>query len=159
MRFIDVAIAILAAFLLQTVMSRYFGFLNSYVDLFTVIAAAFGLLRGRMNGMVTGTCAGLLQDAFSGVPLGFNGIAKTAVGYLAGIAGRRLIIRGWSTRLLFFMAATVVDLAILAAVGEAIELPRVSGGWSTGLYLCLGNALAGILLVRLIERRPPAEGL
>jgi hypothetical protein len=46
---------------------------------------------------LSGASAGLLQDAFSGGLLGYNGISKTTVGYLAGIAGRHLIIRGWST--------------------------------------------------------------
>lgn len=159
MRFLDVALTIVIAFIVQTVLGRYFGFLNSYLDLFTVIAAMFGLLRGRVAGLVTGSVAGLLQDAFSGGLLGFNGIAKTTVGYVAGIAGRHLIVRNLPSRLLFFMVMTLVDMAILATVGQLAELPRVIGEGLTPLYLCLGNAIAGILLIGIVDRRPPVDPL
>lgn len=157
MKLLEVAIAILVAFVVQTVLGRYVPLLGNHVDLFTVVAAGFGLVRGRMPGMVSGAAAGLLQDAFSGGFLGFNGISKTTVGYLSGIAGRHLIIRGWSTRLLFFALATLLDLVILAVVGYAAEFPRVVGEGFAPLYLCFGNAFAGILLVRALERRPPGD--
>lgn len=159
MRFLEVALAILVAFIVQTVLGRYFEFLNNYLDLFTVVAAIFGLLRGRVTGLLTGSVAGLVQDAFSGGLLGFNGISKTAVGYLAGIAGRHLIVRSWSSRLLFFSAMTLIDMAILAGVGQLAELPRVVGEGLTPLYLCLGNAIAGILLIRSVDRRPRTDSL
>ena len=152
MRVAGVVICILVAFIVQTVLSRYFTFLISYLDLFTVLAAGFGLMRGRMVGMTAGLVGGLLQDAFSGGLLGFNGIAKTSVGYLAGVLGHNLIIRGWSTRLVFFAVATLADSAILAGVGHIAELPRVFGQELNFLYLCFGNAFAGILLVKLLER-------
>ena len=157
MRVLDITAALLAAFVLQTVLGRYLPFLGVYLDLFTVVAAGFGLARGRIAGLVSGASAGLLQDAFSGGLLGFNGISKTTVGYLSGIAGRHLIIRGWWTRILFFAVATLLDLLILALVGYAAELPRVMGEGFAPLYLCIGNAFAGILLMRALERRPPGE--
>ena len=159
MKFLDIALAILVAFFVQTVLGRYFGFLNVYLDLFTVIAVTFGLLRGRMVGLCTGTAVGLLQDAFSGGLLGFNGISKTTVGYLAGIAGHQLIIRGWSRRLLFFVGATLLDMAILAGVGRLAEQPRVLGEGLTPLYLCVGNAIAGILLLGRVDRNRSSETL
>jgi rod shape-determining protein MreD len=156
-RGLDIAAALLAAFVLRTVFGRYLPFFVPYLDLFAVVAAGFGLARGRMAGLLSGALAGLLQDAFSGGLLGFNGISKTTVGYLSGIAGRHLIIRGWSTRSLFFALATLLDLLILAVVGYAAELPRVVGEGLAPLYLCIGNAFAGILLVRVLERRPKGE--
>ncbi len=157
MRVLDIAVAVLAALVIQTVLGRYLPFFVPYIDLFAVVAAGFGLARGRMEGLLSGAVAGLVQDTFSGGLLGFNGIAKSTVGYVAGIAGRHLIIRGWSTRILFFALATVLDLLILAVVGYAAELPRVVGEGIAPLYLCIGNAFAGILLVRTLERRAPGD--
>ncbi len=157
MRVLDIVAALLAAFVLRTVLGRYLSFFSDYLDLFAVVAAGFGLARGRMAGLLSGALAGLLQDAFSGGLLGLNGISKTTVGYFSGIAGRHLIIRGWSTRSLFFALATLLDLLILAIVGYAAEHPRVVGEGFAPLYLCIGNAFAGILLVRVLERRPPGE--
>lgn len=156
MRFLDVALTLLAAFLLQTVLGQHIRFFASYLDLFTVTAAAFGLLRGRMFGMLTGATAGLIQDSFSGALLGFNGISKTTVGYLAGIAGHHLIVRGWS-RVFFFVLASALDLVILAAVGAAAEQPRVLGEGPAPIYLCFGNAIAGMLLLSVIGRREPGD--
>jgi rod shape-determining protein MreD len=156
-RLFDVVIAILLAFVLQTVAARYVPFLAAHLDLFVVVAAGFGLARGRMSGMVAGAAAGLLQDAFSGGLLGYNGISKTTVGYLSGIVGRHLIIRGFSSRVLFFVLATMLDMGILAAVGYVAELPRVVGEGFTPLYLCIGNAIAGILLVRVLDRHPQGD--
>jgi rod shape-determining protein MreD len=156
-KFAEVAVAILIAFLVQTVLGRYLLFLNGYLDLFAVVAAGLGLLRGKTVGLVTGSVAGLVQDAFSGGMLGFNGISKTTIGYLSGIVGHHLIIRGWSSRILFFGAATLLDAIILAAVGQAAELPRVAGEGFRPLYLCLGNAVAGILFIRMLESRTSNE--
>ena len=143
----------MGALVVQTVLGRYFPFLNTYLDLFTVAAATFGLARGRVAGMATGTVAGLLQDAFSGSLLGFNGISKTTVGYLAGVVGRHLIVRSRWSRLFFFAGMSLVDMAILAAVGHMAELPRVVGEGLTPLYLCLGNGIAGILLAGMFDRK------
>ncbi len=153
MRFLDVALALVIAFVAQTVVGRYLPFLSSYLDLFTVVVAGFGLIRGRMVGLATGSVAGLVQDAFSGSLLGLNGMSKTTVGYLAGIAGRHLIVRSWSTRAVFFMVATLLDMAILALVGYAADVPVVLGEGLTPARVCLGNALAGMALVRVLDRR------
>jgi len=158
-RFLYVALAILAAFIVQTVFGRYFPFLNRYVDLFTVVVAMFGLLRGRATGLMTGTFAGLIQDTFSGGLLGFNGIAKTTVGYVAGIAGRHLIVRSWTSRFLFFASMSLIDMVILAGVGYWAELPRVVGEGLTPLYMCIGNAIAGILLLGIFDKKRPVDSL
>lgn len=159
MRFLEVALALLVAFIVQTVFGRYFPFLNSYVDLFTVVVATFGLFRGRATGLVTGTFAGLIQDTFSGGLLGFNGIAKTTVGYVAGIAGRHFIVRSWTSRLLFFVSMSLIDMAILAGVAHLAELPRVIGEGLTPLYMCIGNAIAGILLSGFFDKKRPVDSM
>jgi rod shape-determining protein MreD len=164
-RVVDAIVAILVAFVFQTVLGRYLPFLAApqgqlrleVLDLFTVVAAAFGLARGRTAGMFAGAAAGLLQDAFSGGLLGLNGISKTIVGYLSGIAGRHLIIGGWWTRSVFFALATILDVVIVAAVSYAAEDPRVMGEGFTPLYLCIGNAIAGILFMKALEQRRPGD--
>src|SRR5215467_2509506 len=53
----------------------------------------FGLSRRNPStGLLLGTAVGLMQDSLSGptVPLGFFGIAKTVIGYLASSIGARL---------------------------------------------------------------------
>ena len=153
MKFVELAAAILFALIVQTTLGRYFGWLNDSIDLFTVVVASWGLVRGRLTGMAAGVAAGLVQDAFSGGLLGFNGIAKTTVGYLAGILGRHLIVRGTWARIVFFLGASAVDLTILTALGWLVQQPRVIGEGLTPIYVCSANAIAGILFMRLLDRR------
>ncbi len=66
MRVLQVAAAVIVAFLVHTLVGRYILPLRSYLDLFLVVTAGFGLLHGRVAGMGAGTVAGLVQDTFSG---------------------------------------------------------------------------------------------
>ena len=152
MKALAVALAVVGAFLVQTLGGRYFWPIQSYLDLFLLAAAGFGLTQDRQVGMFAGTAAGLVQDVFSGAPLGLNGVSKTTIGYLAGIAGHRLVVRGWAGRLLFFAAATAGDRIILAAIGQVADQPPVVGGVPDLLYLCAGNGLVGALLLGMFDR-------
>lgn len=151
MKLLQVVAAVVTALIVQTVLGRYFVWLNDYVDLFTVLVATFGLVRGRMAGMFIGTTAGLIQDVSSGGLLGLNGISKTTIGYLAGVAGRHLIVRGLGSRVLFYLVAAAADLLIIAAVGQLAQKQRVLGEGLTPLYVCAANALLGVLFMRWVE--------
>ena len=152
MKALAVALAIAGAFLIQTLGGRYFWPIQSYLDLFLLTAAGFGLIQERQVGMFAGAAAGLVQDAFSGGLLGLNGASKTTVGYLAGIAGHRLVVRGWVGRFVFFAVATAADVIILAAIGQVLERPTVVGGTADLLYLCAGNGVLGALTLGAVDR-------
>jgi rod shape-determining protein MreD len=147
-----VVLAIVGAFLIQTLGGRYFWPIRSYLDLFLVTAATFGLIQGRQVGMFAGAAAGLVQDAFSGGLLGLNGASKTTMGYLAGIAGHRLVVRGWAGRFVFFALATAADLAILEVLGQVLQRPTVVGGPTDLLYLCAANGAMGALILAALDR-------
>jgi rod shape-determining protein MreD len=151
-RVLEIAVAILVAFLLQTIGGRYFWPLQSYLDLFLIASVGFGLTRGRMAGLVTGTASGLVQDSFSGAILGLNGLSKTTVGYLCGVIGHWLIIRGWATRFLVFFLASVADLLILSVLGQAVERPVALGEGLTPLLLCIGNGVVGTFALGFGDR-------
>ena len=152
MKALAVALAVVGAFLVQTLGGRYFWPIQSYLDLFLLTAAGFGLMEDRQIGMFAGTAAGLVQDVFSGAPLGLNGVSKTTIGYLAGIAGHRLVVRGWVGRFLFLAAATASDRIILAAIGQVADQPPVVGSVPELLYLCVGNGLFGALVLGMFDR-------
>ena len=152
MKALAVALAVIGAFLVQTLGGRYFWPIQSYLDLFLLTAAGFGLTQDRQVGMFAGTAAGLVQDVFSGATLGMNGISKTTIGYLAGIAGHRLVVRGWAGRFFFFAAATAGDRIILAAIGHVVDQPPVVGSVPDLLYLCAGNGLLGALILGALDR-------
>lgn len=152
MKALAVALAVVCAFLVQTLGGRYVPPIQSYLDLFLLTAAGFGLTLDRQVGMFAGTAAGLVQDVFSGAPLGLNGISKTTIGYLAGIAGHRLVVRGWAGRFFFFAAATAADRILLAAIGQVADQPPVVGGVPQLVYLCAGNGLLGAVVLGAVDR-------
>ena len=152
MKALAVVLAIVGAFLVQTLGGRYFWLIQSYLDLFLLTAAGFGLIQGRQVGMFSGTAAGLVQDVFSGAPLGLNGVSKTTIGYLAGIAGHRLVVGSWAGRFVFFAAAAAADRVILAAIGQVADQPPVIGSVADLLYLCAGNGFMGALVLTALER-------
>ena len=152
MKALAVVLAIVGAYLIQTLGGRYVWPIRDYLDLFLLVAATFGLIHGRQSGMFAGAAAGLVQDAFSGGLLGLNGASKTTIGYLAGIAGHRLVVRGWAGRFVFFATFTAADLAILAAIGQVLERPTVVGGAADLLYLCGANGLMGALILNTVDR-------
>lgn len=152
MRGFQVALAILFAFIIQTLWGRYLSPRQAYFDLFLLTVALAGLAGGRVMGMGAGTAGGLVQDAFSGGMLGLNGLSKTVVGYLAGLVGNRLILRGFLPRFLFFVLASATDLGVLFLLGVAVDRPLVWGQGLLPLYIALGNGLLGALIVGAGER-------
>src|SRR5271167_5128509 len=87
-----ILVTLIVIFFLQAFVPVYFHRL-AILDLPLLITIYFGLSRRNPStGLLLGWVIGLAQDALSGptVPLGFYGIAKTVIGYLASSIGARL---------------------------------------------------------------------
>ena len=73
-------------------------------------AGRCGLHRARVRAgrrdCLTGTFAGLVQDALSSGVIGIGGLAKTIVGFLAGIVGTQFIVAQSASRFVVFFLAT-----------------------------------------------------
>jgi rod shape-determining protein MreD len=89
------------------------------LDLPLLITIYFGLSRRNPStGLLLGMVIGLAQDALSGptVPLGFHGIAKTVIGYLASSIGARLDTEHPAARFSLTAAFVVLHQAILVLI-------------------------------------------
>src|SRR5246127_5523432 len=89
------------------------------LDLPLLVTIYFGLSRRNPStGLLLGTVIGLAQDALSGptVPLGYYGIAKTVIGYLASSIGARLDTEHPAARFALIFAFFVVHQAILVLI-------------------------------------------
>lgn len=69
--------------------------------------------RSPVAGTLTGTAIGLLQDAFTDLPFGVNGIAKAIVGYLAASLGFAIDVENIFNRVLMNFVASLLQSAIL----------------------------------------------
>lgn len=95
-----------AAILFQVVVSRFVPYL-SYLELPLLVTVYFSLARrSPIAGVLFGMGIGLAQDSLSPQnPLGTFGIAKTLVGYFAGMISQRFEVESSAVRLvlaLFF---------------------------------------------------------
>ena len=155
MSYARAALAVIAAFLLQT------GVLPLTVgdgvtpDFLLATAAAVALLAGPGPAIGFGLVTGLLQDSFSGGLLGMNGFSKPLVVFLAARAREYppLDTRAGIPLLLVF--ASAADLVVLWALGEVAGFTAVPalelGAAGFGIPI---TVIYGLLVVRFLRPRP-----
>ena len=155
-----VALAVAAALTLQSTLARFAGDAAGGVDLVLVVVVAAALLGGPVTGMLTGSGAGIVQDALTGGIVGIGGLAKATVGFVCGVVAQQFDVSAWLPRLVLLFAATLVHAALFVGAYALLDLrsfpsPVVAAGLEG-----LGNVAAGVALFgiaegvpRLLERR------
>jgi rod shape-determining protein MreD len=143
-----------AALLLQTSVPVYLPKLD-ILELPLLVTIYFGLSRRNPStGLLLGMVIGLSQDALSGptVPLGFYGIAKTVIGYLASSIGARLDTEHPAARFALIFSFFVVHQAILVLVRRVL-LAQPEIWFNAHLAIAAAvNALLGTLLFAGLDR-------
>jgi rod shape-determining protein MreD len=142
------------ALVLQSTARVYFPKLEM-LDLPLLVTVYFGLSRRNPStGLLLGTVIGLLQDALSGptVPLGFYGIAKTIVGYLASSIGARLDTEHPAARFALTFGFFVLQQAVLVLTRRLL-LAQPELWFNTHLAVAATvNALVGTVLFSGLDR-------
>jgi rod shape-determining protein MreD len=142
------------ALVLQAMVPVYFpGF--RILDLPLLLTIYFGLSRRNPStGLLLGMVIGLLQDSLSGptVPLGYYGIGKTCIGYLASSIGARLDTEHPAARFALILAFFVTHQAILGLVRRLL-LAQPEVWFNMHLAVAAGvNAVLGTILFLLLDR-------
>lgn len=151
----SIVVVTVAALVLQASFPVYVPRLE-ILDLPLLVTIYFGLSRRNPStGLLLGTVVGLSQDALSGptVPLGFYGIAKTIVGYLASSIGARLDTEHPAARFALIMGFFVTQQAILVLTRRLL-LAGQPEAW-LNMQLAIGaavNGLLGTLLFLALDR-------
>lgn len=83
-RKITAFLLIVACFLLQTTVFRWFDFNGIVPNLLIVLTASYGFMRGKKAGLLTGFLCGLFMDIFFGGVIGFYALIYMWVGYMNG---------------------------------------------------------------------------
>ena len=112
--------------------------------------------RNVFRVMLAGTVAGLLQDSLSTGLIGIGGLAKTLVGFLAGIVGTQFIVARPLPRFVVFFAATVLHQMITIGLGVLLGLRPVGMPYATIAGQAFGNAVVGVAAFQLVELLPGA---
>jgi len=152
----SVILAILLALVLQTTLARFLVRGTVAVDLVLVAVVYVALTYGPVTGLLTGTFAGLVQDAMSSGVIGIGGLAKTVVGFLAGIIGTQFIVTHSLPRFVVFFGATVLHAALFMGLYMLLDLRHFESPYAVVAAQALGNALVRIVAFQIAELLPGA---
>ncbi len=108
LRKIVLFIIISICFVLQTTTFQTLSFAGITPNLMIIVVAAFGLMRGKREGMYIGFICGLLIDIFFGFYLGVYALLYMYVGYLTGLFQKRFYPEDIKLPLLLISASDFV---------------------------------------------------
>jgi rod shape-determining protein MreD len=152
----SVAVAIAVALALQTTLARFVVRGIVAVDLVLVLVVYVALTSGPVTGLLTGTVAGLIQDALASGVIGIGGLAKTVVGFLAGIIGTQFIVAQSLPRFVVFLAATALHALIFMGLYTLLDLRHFGTPYAAVTGQAVGNAIVGVVAFQLVELLPGA---
>ena len=156
MKAAGVILAVAAALALQTTLARFVIRGTVAVDLGLVAVVYIALTSGPVTGLLAGTLTGLLQDALASGILGVGGLAKTIVGFLAGVIGTQFIVAQPLPRFVVFFAATLVSAVIFNGLYFVLDPARFSAAYAGITGQALGNAIVGVVAFQIVELLPGA---
>ncbi|PYQ80913.1 MAG: rod shape-determining protein MreD [Acidobacteria bacterium] len=156
MRAAGVFLAVALAVALQTTLARFVIRGLVAVDLVLVAVVYVALTSGPVTGLLTGTFAGLVQDALTTGVVGIGGLAKTVVGFLAGIIGTQFIVTQPLPRFVVFFGATVLHAIIYIGLYVLLDLRHFGTPVAAVAGQATGNAVVGVVAFQLVELLPGA---
>jgi rod shape-determining protein MreD len=142
----------LTSLVLQAWLPRVVGPYD-WFDLPLVATIYFALgRRNPIQGTLMGAAMGLLEDALTHHAIGINGIAKTAVGFVAGRAGIRLEVDNHIVRVLATFVLSLLSSAIYLFVTRFLLGLAVDWNWLAEVLRAVGNSVIALVLFPLLDR-------
>jgi rod shape-determining protein MreD len=142
----------LTALVLQAWLPRVLGRF-AWFDLPLVVTVYYALgRRSPIQGTLMGAAMGIFEDALSHHAIGVNGIAKTAVGFLAASVGIRIDVENFTIRLLLNFLLSLLSSAIFLFVYRVLLGIELEWDWLVQLYTAIGNSLIALVLFPLLDR-------
>ena len=124
-----------------------------WFDLPFVVTVYFALgRRNPIQGTIMGAAMGLFEDALTHHAIGINGIAKTAVGFLAASVGVRIEVENQIVRLLLTFSLSLLSSAIYLFVSRFLLGLALEWSWLTELLRAVGSSLIALVLFPVLDR-------
>ena len=125
----------------------------SIFDLPLLVTIFFAVARRRpIPGMVTGALIGTVQDAWTSLPIGVNGIAKTMIGFLASSLGVKLDVDNPGSRFLMTFTFFLVHRVIYVVIVLGLVGRNEPFSWQHTLVAALANALLAVVLFAGLDK-------
>jgi rod shape-determining protein MreD len=144
------------ALALQTTLARFIFRGAIAVDLVLVAVVYVALTSGPGTGLLAGTFAGLVQDALSSRLIGIGGLAKTIVGFLAGVIGTQFIVSQPLPRFVVFFGASILHAIVFMGLYALLDLRHFDAPYATVAGQAAANAVVGVLAFEVVELLPGA---
>lgn len=154
MKAAGVLVAVALALALQTTLARFLVSGTAAIDLVLVVVVYVALTTGPGTGMLAGSVAGLIQDALSSGVIGIGGLAKSIVGFLAGVIGQQFIVTAALPRFVMFLAATALHSAVFMGLYVVLGLRSFPSPYAAVMSQAVGNAVIGMVAFTIIEALP-----
>ena len=165
-----IAVIIAIALALQTSLARLLTPGENLIDLVSVAVVYIALTGGPAAGLIAGAVAGLAQDALgatgtsvvavgSGVAMarsiiGVGGLAKTVVGFVAGIVGSQFIVARPLPRAFVFFTATAAHAIIFVGLYRLLDPAQPTTTFGAIFSQAGANALLGVLISQIADTIP-----
>ena len=170
MRAASVGLTIIIALALQTSLARFLTPGASVIDLVFIAVVCIALTGGPGVGLIAGAIAGLAQDSLaatgtsvvwvgSGIVtsrsiIGIGGLAKTVVGFVAGVIGSQFIVAQPLSRALVFFTATVTHAIIFVGLYRVLDPSYAQPSYSAIFAQAGANALVGVVIFQIAGLLP-----
>lgn len=156
MKLASVLASVLIGVLLQAALARYTVGGGWVFDLVLVSVVFAGLQWGPVAGLVGGTIGGLLQDVLSGEVVGVGGLAKTLVGFAAGLVGAQFVMTRPHARAIVVAVASLAHRFVMLTFTSLIDQRWAGVSWGAMLAETGLNTLAAFLVFQGTAALPGA---
>jgi len=141
-----------AALLFQVYLPHIFPRL-ALLDLPLLVVIYFAImLRGPIEGTLTGMVIGLVQDAQTSHPIGVNGMAKSIIGYAAASIGVRIDVENSITRLLLTALFSLANSVLIYLIERRLLGFEMQWLWLHELAKMLANAVVAVGFFWFLDR-------
>jgi rod shape-determining protein MreD len=142
----------LAALVLQAWLPRVVSPYD-WFDFPLVVTVYFALSRrSPIQGTLMGAVMGIFEDALTHHAIGINGLAKTAVGFIAASVGVRIAVENHTIRLILNFLLSLLSSAIIVFICRVMLGLDLEWQWFTELYRAIGNSLVAMVLFPVLDR-------
>ena len=146
------ALVPLASLVLQAWLPRVVGRYD-WFDLPLVVTVYFALgRRSPIQGTIMGAIMGIFEDALTHYPIGINGIAKTAVGFLAASVGVRVAVENHTVRLVLNFLLSLLSSALVVFIYRFLLGLDLQWEWMGEAFRAIGNSLIAMVLFPFLDR-------
>lgn len=129
------------------------------LDLPLIVVLFFAVSRrSPIAGTLTGAVIGLLQDALTNQPIGVNGMAKSAIGYVAASIGLQVDVESPLTRIVITFTFSIINSVLLFLIDRRLlGLPDFHLLWIHELIRACANTVVAVPMFFLLDHAKRAD--